>query len=169
MSDIQNTNEFNFDELDDFDFGEQEPLSPKNMKELADREVARFKEEQKHKRTVDDAYDKILGRFKAAPRNDQAHYQAFKTERLERFKNLLIVAKDIARNVQQRDYYFDRLEDNILLSDERGNPINDVIINTVSDLIQCIVGENDYTDYEDRNRAIKALSIAIIDLAEGNI
>ena len=173
MTNNKNLNDdFDFDELD---FSNSKPLTDEEIKDLAEREVARFKEEQEHKRTVDAAYDKILGRFKAAPRNDQAHYEAFKAERLERFKALDLVANDICNKfIKERDWLYTSFKGSILDSDDEGKARIDRIIDCLADMIQYMVGEH-YDQRQDSNYsaeqklAIKALSIAIVDLAEGNI
>lgn len=170
MTDSKNLNDdFDFDE---FDFSESKPLTDEEIKDLAEREVARFKEEQEHKRTVDDSYDKILGRFKAAPRNDNAHYEAFKSERLERFKALDIVVADICKkHLDRDDYHYDSFKDDLFSAS-----VSITLINRLSDIIQRIIYEHNRDGYEYRGElskeqqfAIKTLSIAIIDLAEGNI
>jgi hypothetical protein len=170
----KDTNDFDFEDSNDFnfDFVENENLTDEELKERADREVARFKEEQEHKRTVDAAYDKILGRLKAAPTNDQAHYEAFKAERLERFKTLDIVVDDICKKYLDRDnYQYDSFKNELL-----SVSVSITLINRLSDIIQRIIYEQNGDGYEYRGElskeqqfAIKALSIAIIDLAEGNI
>lgn len=170
MTDNKNLNDdFDFDELD---FSNSKPLTDEEIKDLAEREVARFKEEQEHKRTVDAAYDKILGRFKAAPRNDQAHYEAFKAERLERFKTLDIVVADICKKHLHREaYHYDSFK-NCLFNDN----VKHGLIYNLCDIIQRVIHDtnNEYSDdyaelSKERQLSIKVLSIAIIDLAEGNI
>lgn len=168
MTDKKDTNDFDFEDSNDFDFGPSEPLSAEELKERAEREVARFKEQQERKRIVDDAYDKILGRFKAAPTKDQAHYEAFKAERLERFKTLNIVVNDICNSHLGFDSYsYDRFKSNIFSQEPAQQ-----LITTLCDIIERIV-DGDREGYaeltKNRQLAIKVLSIAIIDLAEGNI
>lgn len=170
MTEKKETNDFDFGDNNDFDFDfiENENLTDEELKERAEREVARFKEQQERKRIVDDAYDKILGRFKAAPRNDQEHYAEFKAERLERFKTLNIVVSDICKShIGLDSYSYDRFKRSIF-SEEPAQEL----ITTLCDIIERLA-DGDREGYaeltKNRQLAIKVLSIAIIDLAEGNI
>lgn len=169
MTDNKNlNNDFDFDDNNEFSFD----LTDEEIKEISEREVARFKEEQEHKRTVDAAYDKIIGRFKAAPRNDQAHYEQFKAERLERFKNLDIVVADICKkHLHRESYHYEGFKNRIF-----GDNVEHDLIYNLCDIIQRVIHDatqeysDDYAELSiERQHAIKALSIAIIDLAEGNI
>ncbi|WP_460104905.1 hypothetical protein [Pseudomonas sp. H1_D04] len=166
MTDTINNDDF------DFDFIENENLTDEELKERAEREVARFKEEQEQKRVTSDAYDKILGRFKAAPRNDNEHYEAFKAERLERFKTLDTVVADICKKHLHREAYHYESFKNCLFNDN----VKHGLIYNLCDIIQRVIHDtnNEYSDdyaelSKERQLSIKVLSIAIIDLAEGNI
>lgn len=166
MTDNKNLNDdFDFDELD---FSNSKPLTDEEIKDLAEREVARFKEEQEHKRTVDDAYDKIVSGFKAAPRKDQEHYFAFKTERLERFKTLNIVVNDICNSHLGFDSYsYDRFTSGMF-----SEHATHQLITALCDIIERLAdGDREgYTELTPNKKlAIKTLSIAIIDLSEGII
>ena len=162
---------------DDFDFGDEvvRPVGENvikrqntiNEKEVESRAIAQMEAIK-----VSNAYEHIIGSFKAAPRNDNEHYEAFKAERLERFKTLDIVVADICKKHLHREaYHYDSFK-NCLFNDN----VKHGLIYNLCDIIQRVIHDtnNEYSDdyaelSKERQLSIKVLSIAIIDLAEGNI
>ena len=169
----------NFEEiLDDFDFGDEvvRPVGENvikrqntiNEKEVESRAIAQMEAIK-----VSNAYEHIIGSFKATPRKDNEYYEAFKAERFERFKILSIVVADICdRHLGGRGYYQHHFNNYIFDEGASGK-----VISTLCDIIQHLVSnDNDecYDSYksafpDDIKFAIKALTVAIVDLSEGNI
>lgn len=166
-------------ETNDFDFSfDDEPATPvgenviKRQNTINENEVERRAIAQAEAVKVSTAYGNIIGSVKAAPTNDQAHYEAFKAERLERFKTLDTVVADICKKHLHREaYHYDSFK-NCLFNDN----VKHGLIYNLCDIIQRVIHDtnNEYSDdyaelSKERQLSIKVLSIAIIDLAEGNI
>jgi len=165
-------------ETNDFDFSfDDEPATPVGENVIKRQNTINEKEAEKRaiaqrEAVVSNAYDHIIGSFKVAPRNDQSFYEAFKAERLERFKQLSIVVADICdRHLGDRSYY--QYHFNCHIFDEE---VNGKMIDTLCDIIQCLVrNDGEYYDShksmfpDDIKFAIKTLTVAIVDLSEGNI
>lgn len=161
----------------DFDFGD-EVVRPVGENVIKKQNTINEKEVEKRaiaqrEAVVSNAYDHIICSFKAAPRNDKALYEAFKVERLERFKQLSIVVADICdRHLGNRSYYQHHFNNHIFDEEASGK-----VISTLCDIIQHLVSNDDNEYYDtyksafpdDIKFAIKALTVAIVDLSEGNI
>ena len=165
-------------ETNDFDFSfDDEPATPVGENVIKRQNTINEKEAEKRaiaqrEAVVSNAYDHIIGSFKVAPRNDQSFYEAFKAERSERFKQLSIVVADICdRHLGDRSYYQHHFNCHIFDEEVSGK-----MIDTLSDIIQCLVRvDGEYYDShksafpDEVKLAIKVLTIAIVDLSEGNI
>lgn len=166
-------------ETNDFDFSfDDEPATPVDENVIKRQNTINEKEVEKRaiaqrEAVVSNAYDLIIGSFKAAPRKDNEYYEAFKAERLERFKMLSIVVADICdRHLGGRGYYQHHFNNHIFDEGASGK-----VISTLCDIIQHLVSNDDdeyYDSYksafpDDIKFAIKALTVAIVDLSEGNI
>ncbi|MGY3325974.1 hypothetical protein [Pseudomonas sp. TE3911] len=173
MTDKKDTNDFDFEDSNDFDFGDEivTPIGEtviKKQNTINEKDAESRAAAQMEAIKISNAYEHIIGRFKAAPRNDQALYFEFKTERLERFKALNIVVNDICN----RHLGYDSYSYNRFMSGMFSEHATSQLITTLCDIIERLAdGDREgYTDLtESEQSAIKALSIAIIDLAEGNI
>lgn len=140
-----------------------------NEKEVERRAIAQMESaSQMEAAKISHAYDQILNTSKVLLRNDQAHYEAFKAERLERFEDLDIVVADIcSKNLGIDSYTYNRFKRSIFSEN-----VTHKLIEVLGDIIERIIIDSDdeYTPFtESKKNEIKVLSIAIINLAEGNM
>lgn len=161
----------------DFDF-DDEPSKPlgenviKRQNTINEKEVEERAIAQMEAIKVSNAYEHIIGSFKTAPTKDQSFYEAFKNERSERFKQLSIVVADICdRHLGDRSYYQHHFNGHIFEEEVSGK-----MIDTLCDIIQYLSRNNSehYDSHksvfpDDIKFAIKTLTVAIVNLSEGNI